>query len=147
MFSYKVPSALKQEHEELHARLVAAAQAGGRTQAAAQKVAHLLHAHFEKEEVFALPPLALLAPLSQGKVTPEMKRILPLTDRLKAELPQMLKEHQAIVSALKELVAAARQEHKPEVVEFAEKLMLHARTEEQITYPAAILVGEFLKSR
>ena len=28
-----------------------------------------------------------------------------------------------------------------------EKLMLHARTEEEVLYPAAILVGEYLKGR
>lgn len=147
IMNYKVPPALKQEHEELHAQLINATRAGGRTQKAAQKVAHLLHAHFENEEKFALPPLALLAPLSQGKYTPEMKSILPLTDRLKADLPQMLREHQAIVAALKELLAAARQEGKPQHIDFAQKLMLHAQNEEQITYPAAILVGEYLKTR
>jgi len=30
---------------------------------------------------------------------------------------------------------------------FAEKLMLHAQTEEEIFYPAAILVGEYVKSK
>jgi hypothetical protein len=31
------------------------------------------------------------------------------------------------------------------VARFAEKLRLHARTEEGVLYPAAILVGEYLK--
>ena len=31
-----------------------------------------------------------------------------------------------------------------EYVEFAEDLKLHAQTEEEVTYPAAILVGEYL---
>jgi len=33
----------------------------------------------------------------------------------------------------------------PEHARFAEKLMLHAQTEEEVLYPAAILVGEYLK--
>jgi hypothetical protein len=45
--------------------------------------------------------------LSEGKVTPEMKDILKMTDRLKAELPQMLDEHKAIIDALKILIDAA----------------------------------------
>jgi hypothetical protein len=34
-----------------------------------------------------------------------------------------------------------------EVVVFAEKLKLHAKNEEEVFYPAAILVGEYLKLR
>jgi hypothetical protein len=32
-----------------------------------------------------------------------------------------------------------------EIVHFAEKLKLHAKNEEEVLYPAAILVGEYLK--
>jgi hemerythrin superfamily protein len=70
-----------------------------------------------------------------------------MTDRLKAELPQMLAEHKAIVMALKNLIAVAEEEDAPELVRFAEKLMLHAQNEEEVAYPTAILVGEYLKLR
>jgi hypothetical protein len=70
-----------------------------------------------------------------------------MTDRLKPELGTMLAEHKEIVGALRKLVDAATAEHKPDVVHFAEKLILHAQTEEQVLYPAAILVGEFVKSK
>lgn len=36
-------------------------------------------------------------------------------------------------------------ENRLEIVEFAEKLELHARTEEEVLYPASILVGRWLK--
>lgn len=68
-----------------------------------------------------------------------------MTDTLKTELPQMLEEHKAIVAALEKLKETARQEKKPEVVHFAEKLVLHAQTEEQVSYPTTILIGEYLK--
>ena len=29
--------------------------------------------------------------------------------------------------------------------EFADKLILHAQTEEEVSYPTAILIGEYLK--
>jgi hypothetical protein len=45
------------------------------------------------------------------------------------------------------LGSAAELEHKPEYVHLAEKLRLHARNEEQVLYPAAILIGEYLKLR
>ena len=68
-----------------------------------------------------------------------------MTDRLKADLSHMLWEHKQIVIALKALIEAANLEGKEEVVRFAEKLMLHAQTEEEVLYPASILIGEYLK--
>ena len=43
------------------------------------------------------------------------------------------------------VVQHATAEHHPEVAEFAQKLMLHAQTEEEFSYPTAILIGEFIK--
>jgi hypothetical protein len=142
---FKIPHAMKVEHEELHADLTKAIQSGGKTGAAAQEVAEALHAHFESEEKYALPPLGLLPALAAGKIVPEMAQVFQMTDTLKAELPRMLEEHQAIVAALKKLIEAARQEGKPEYVHFAEKLMLHAQNEEEVSYPTAILIEEYLK--
>ncbi|HAF14835.1 MAG TPA: hypothetical protein DCK93_03345 [Blastocatellia bacterium] len=141
------PRPLKVEHAELHEELAKATKEGGRVGEAAKAVAELLHPHFVKEEEYALPPLGLLSMLAQGQVTPEMRDVLAMTDKLKAELPRMVEEHQAIVAALEKLVAAARQEGKPEYALFADKLMLHAQNEEEVLYPAAILVGEYLKLR
>jgi hypothetical protein len=141
----KIPESLKLEHEELHANLVRATQAGGKTGEAAKEVAKVLHAHFVKEEEFALPPIGLLAALARGEVDEQMRGVLVMTDRLKAELPEMFREHQAVIAALEKLTAAAKQEKLPEHARFAEKLALHAKTEEDVLYPAAILVGEYLK--
>ena len=143
----KIPESLKAEHEELHADLVRATKAGGKTGEAAKDVAKVLHDHFVKEEEFALPPIGLLAALARGEVDEEMRGVLVMTDRLKAELPEMFREHEAVVAALEKLTAAAKEEKLPEHARFAEKLMLHAKTEEEILYPAAILVGEYLKLR
>ena len=70
-----------------------------------------------------------------------------MSEKLKRELPQMLREHKAVVAALKKLAAAAKRENKMAYVRFAEKLALHAKTEEEVLYPASLLVGELLKSR
>lgn len=142
---FMIPHAMKVEHEELHADLTKAIQSGGKTGAAAQEVAEALHAHFESEEKYALPPLGLLPALASGKIVPEMAQVFQMTDTLNAELPRMLDEHQAIVATLQKMIAAARQEGKLEHVHFAEKLMLHAENEEEVSYPTAILIGEYLK--
>ncbi len=110
-------------------------------------MAKVLHNHFVKEEEFALPPIGLLAALARGEVDEEMRGVLAMTERLKAELPEMLQEHQAVLAALEQLTAAAEKEKLPEHARFAEKLTLHAKTEEEVLYPAAILVGEYIKAK
>jgi hypothetical protein len=142
---FKIPHAMKVEHEELHHELENAIQSGGKTGSAAREVAEALHIHFESEEKYALPPLGLLPALAEGRITPDMSEVFSMTDTLKAELPHMLEEHQAIVAALKKMILAAEEEGKPEPVAFAEKLMLHAQNEEEVSYPTAILIGEYLK--
>jgi hypothetical protein len=110
-------------------------------------VAALLHPHFVKEEEYALPPLGLLATVAQGTVTPAMRPVLTMTDRLKRELPEMLAEHRSVVAVLEKLAEAGKAETRVDAERFAEKLRVHAETEEQVLYPAAILVGEYVKTR
>jgi hypothetical protein len=142
---FQIPHSLKTEHDELHSQLAKAIAAGGRTGEAAQEVARLLHPHFVKEEEYALPQLGLLRPLADARITPDMAQAIALADRLKRDLPEMLKEHKSIVAALDKLAAAAKTENKTQFARFAEKLKLHAQTEEEVLYPASILIGEYLR--
>jgi hypothetical protein len=89
----------------------------------------------------------LLKPLADGKVTAEMHGAVEMAARLKADYPKMLEEHQGIVKALDALASAARAEGHATALQFSEKLKLHARNEEEVLYPAAILVGEYVKVR
>ena len=57
----------------------------------------------------------------------------------------MLTEHREIVKALQRLTEAAKSENMPEYVRFAERLMAHARAEEEVSYPTALLIGRYLK--
>lgn len=142
-----VPPSLKAEHDELHAELSRATKAGGRTGQAAEAVARVLHTHFEKEEEYALPPLGLLVDLAKNNdnIEQDIATALRMTDKLEAELPTMLAEHKEIVAALKKLSDAAEKESKPEYAHFAEKLMAHAKAEEEVSYPTALLIGRYLK--
>ena len=142
---FEIPKSIKLEHEELHESLEEATMEPGLVGDAAKAVQEVLQPHFLKEEEFALPPLGLLSKLSNGQITPEMKDAIAMADRLRAELRQMLKEHREIVARLKTLTEAALKENKLDYVQFAEKLTLHAQTEEEVLYPAVILVGEYLK--
>ena len=142
---FEVPKSIKLEHEELHEDLEEATMESGSVGDAAKVVQEVLQPHFLKEEEFALPQLGLLSKLSNGQITPEMKDAIAMADKLRVELGQMLSEHREIVARLKTLTEAALKDNKIEYVQFAEKLSLHAQTEEEVLYPAAILVGEYLK--
>jgi len=141
----QIPESLKIEHEALHAELVRATTLPEAVGEAARAVAQALHAHFEKEEEYALPPLGLLTSLARGEITPRMADVVAMTDRLEADLPHMLQEHQAIVSALEKLILAAKAANEPDVLRFVDKLLLHAQTEEEVSYPTSILIGKYLK--
>jgi hypothetical protein len=73
-----------------------------------------------------------------------MEPAVAMAHRLKADLGHMLLEHKEIVAALEALKEAAGSEGKASAAGFAEKLMLHAQTEEEVLYPAAILIGEYI---
>ncbi len=138
---------LKHEHAELHAGLVAASRSGGRTAAAAKAVERAFQPLFEREEAYALPPLGALMKLAKGDILPDSDRLVALADSLKKDLNYMLHEHRGIVVELHKLREAATEEKRQEYVELAERLLLHARTEEEVLYPAAILAGEYLRLR
>jgi hypothetical protein len=143
-----IPASLSIEHRELHATLEAITKLPGTTGMAALRVAELMSGHFRSEEEFAMPPLALLRPLAEDRWVPgSAPAVIAMSDRLKADWPKMLHEHQEIREALAVLAGEARAERRPDVLQFVEKLKLHAQQEEEILYPAAILVGEYLKSK
>jgi hypothetical protein len=145
--SFDTPKSMKAEHDELHANLERLTQSGGRTGEAAKSVAKVLDPHFVNENAYALPPLGLVVPLSQGKFECYMSAVLKMTDKLEGEMPTMLSEHKDIAAALKKLKDAATAEKKSAGVEFAEHLAAHAQTEEEITYPTALLIGLYVKSK
>jgi hypothetical protein len=143
----RIPDSLRLEHEQLHAKLAEATRLPGRTGEAARRVAKIMHPHFLREDEYAIPPLGLLARLAKGYLTPDMAEVLPLIARLKEEMPLMIDEHRAILGALIQLGNAASEENLRDWAEFADELRHHAQMEEEVLYPAAILVGEYVKSQ
>ena len=145
----QIPKSVQAEHEAIHSALVEATQAPGRVGTAAKNLAEVLHPHFVREEQIALPPLGLLAPLATGGDLSEttLSEALSMTDRLKSELPRMLQEHTKIRAATEKLRVVAQKEKASAYERFAEELTLHARSEEEVLYPAAILVGDVIRAR
>jgi hypothetical protein len=142
-----IPESIRVEHGEIHDALVRATKAPGEVGKAARDLAAVLHPHFVREEQIALPPLGLLAPLARGEVTPDMRAVLPLTDSLRAELPKMLEEHKAIHAATVHLGEVAKAAGDSAAARVAEQLLVHAQNEEEVMYPAAVLVGDIVRAR
>lgn len=145
----QIPEPMRIEHEEIHGQLEAATRAPGDVGAAARELVAVLAPHFERENQIALPPLGLLAPLAHGEAIAEehVARALAMTDSLRAELPGMLAEHVRIAAAAQKLEQVARAHGDAGVEALAQRLQMHARMEEEVNYPAAVLVGTLLRQR
>jgi hypothetical protein len=142
-----IPSSLKHEHGELLAELDVATKTAGGTGDAAREVSRLLRPHFRKEEEYALPPLGMLEPLAHGALPEAAEEAAALAARFAREIGAMLDEHKAISAALQRMYDSATADERADVARFARKLMLHARMEEEIYYPATIVIGDYLKIR
>lgn len=141
----QMPRSLRIEHDELHQFLAAATHEPGTLGDEIRRVARLLEPHARKEEAFAMPALGLIARLARGEVHADMAQVFPHTDWLKNNAATLVAEHHMIVAATEKMLEAARGERRFDCVEFAERLINHLRTEEEVLYPAAILVGEYLR--
>jgi hypothetical protein len=141
----RIPEAMELEHEELHKELRKATRVPGKVGKAAKQVAQVLHPHFERENELALPLIGVARELAEDKRSADFPKAMELFEKFKPEYEKMLQEHVEIVKALDELEKAAKKAKKVSVTDFVRKLKLHARTEEDLTYPTALMVGKLLK--
>jgi hypothetical protein len=139
-----IPGSISEEHAHLHEVLERATREDGALGMAARDVMEVLYPHFEKEEAFALPPLGMLT-LIKERSEEDIKGVIGLTDKLAEEIPQMMEEHAVIGRALHVLSQMAEEAGRMEYVDFCQDLMHHARMEEEVLYPASIMVGTYLR--
>jgi hypothetical protein len=141
----EVPSSIKKDHEilleQIHTITLFQDSAG----VVAIKLNDLMQHHFKEEEEFALPPLGLLSLLASGKIPEQSNEIILLTDKLPSQLTHLSVEHQLIKAFMDELRQADSNGSHPEIIEFEKGLHKHANIEEEVFFPAAILIGEYLK--
>jgi hypothetical protein len=144
---FSIPEPLRVDQNELCGALERAIWSGGKTGIAARNLLNVLQPHLLKEEEDLLQTLGLLMPLSRGQITPAMRQIPSRTEHLKARMFEIVREHVVIIKAARELLRVARAERKLPLAAFTGHLMLRAWTDEVVFYPAAILIGEYLKLR
>ncbi|HZR04847.1 MAG TPA: hypothetical protein VFA61_03345 [Candidatus Udaeobacter sp.] len=143
----EIPEPLRLREEAISAALRRAAETGGQTAEAAELLESILLPHLAKERVDVLEPLGLLPRLAAGEVCPEMAEVLPQIKQLVSDLRDLRVEHATVLSAIKRLVAAARQEGKSQQARFAERLLFRAWLDESIFSLLAILIGKWIGAK
>lgn len=140
------PASLEEEHKEIHEKLEKIVSSSGDTANMAKQVQSIMQPHFEKEEQLSIPVLGALQPYVNGTLTEETRnQVIKISQQFKQEYPSMLEEHKQIVAALDNLENIAMKENRQDVISFIAELKSHAMNEEQVTYPATIVVGELLE--
>jgi hypothetical protein len=84
-----------------------------------------------------------LKALARGETPAELAEMVKLAQALRIEMPQMIDEHRQIAEALHLLASNAEAAGKPDYVALAEEMLLHAHIEEDVLYPAAVLIGKY----
>lgn len=138
-----VPQSLQGGHASLRAVLKQAMREEGPLGDVARRLGEVIDGHMLREEMYALRPLGILQLLARGETPSELAEAQHLSEDLRRALPQMLDEHRQVAELVPLLARAAEAAGKPQFVAFAEDLLLHARLEEDVLYPAALLVGRY----
>ena len=101
-----------------------------------------LEKHFKEEEEYVFPLLGILPMLAKGEVPGESQKLIGMMNHFTENSGHMIAEHQIIGVQLYEL---QRVSHDAGMKKFIEDVQAHAKMEEEILFPAAILAGEYLK--
>lgn len=142
----KVPQTLRLEHVKLREQLYVLTKENTDLGAAARTLMELFYMHAVKEEERVLPALETLGMLAEGKITDSMRSLKDIADDLKGGLyEELLEDHKAIVTSLKNISQLAQAQGRNEYVKFADRFILHAQMEEEILYPASLVTAQYFQ--
>ena len=122
-----------------------AASFDDKTGKAVKELLKTLEPHFEKEEKIAMPVLGALTELVSGEKNRNIEEIAESQSQLLQEYKTMFEEHQKIGTLIERAKLEAKGEDHEEVAEILDALGHHARVEEDVLYPAALLAGTLAK--
>ncbi len=137
-----IAEALRIEHEEIRAALASASAEPGPIGKAAKRVARICLPHFEQEERIVFPIFGLLNRLASDDMRPEMADLLPQIGGFCAA--HLGKRHQSFDAAIEALLQVTRAEEGGKFAAIANLLQVHERLENELVYPAVILIGKYL---
>jgi hemerythrin superfamily protein len=130
------------QHEDLLAK---AKLLSAEKDSIAVKLYDVLKYHFSEEEQYVFPVLATLPELAAGNIPEKSDSIVGLTMRFKSNSAKLLAEHQIIKSLIEEYKLRAKTQNNTGFEEFEKALAEHATAEEEIFFPATVVIGDYLK--
>lgn len=136
-----IPKSVREEHEAIFAGLRRLARTDGSTGKATRSLLGLLEPHIEKEDMIAMPLLGAVPSISKGKRSRRLDEVISLQGKLTKTLPIMLAEHDMIRGRIAKAKEAAKKESNLEALLLLASLEHHAKMEEEVLYPAAVLAG------
>jgi hypothetical protein len=137
----EIPESVREEHEEIFSGLRRLANTGGGTGKAIRELLEVLEPHFEKEDEIAMPLLGAVARISSGQMQEGLDEVISLQGRLAEGLPSMLAQHKVIGGRIAIARERAGKEKNMEALSLLMGLQHHAKMEEEVLYPAAMLAG------
>lgn len=143
----KVPEVLLAEHRLLLSAIDSLALLKDSTGVVALKLKEIMEHHFKEEEDYVFPALGTLALLAGDHIPAESDRIIQLTEKLEKQHNHMIAEHQLVKAFLEDLLRVSNSEKHQGLETFKKAVLTHAAGEELIYFPAAILVGKYLKAK
>ncbi len=141
----KVPKAIVHGHANLIIELHEVIALGGKIGEKAKQLQAEMAPHFKKEEEYALPPLGLLIAFSEQKWEINAEEAIRMAENLELRLQEMKDDHAEITKTLNELKSLGEEEGNFIVKMFVKSLTVHMEMEDEVLYPATILIGNYLK--
>lgn len=105
----------------------------------------VMTAHFHKEEKYALPPLGLLLNLSEGDWQLDEDTAIDMAEAVNSKLAELQKDHENIEKLIQSLKSYAENGNYYDLERFINDLEIHMELEDQVLYPAAVLIGNYFK--
>lgn len=125
--------------------LLRAADHPDKTGRAIGELLKVLEPHFEKEETMAMPLLGVLPELVSGNKIHELRQIADSQELLLRDYESMFQEHKSLIPLINRAKDEATKENHIDTVKILEALVHHARIEEDVLYPSALLAGILAK--
>jgi hemerythrin-like domain-containing protein len=137
----KVPKSLKEEHEAFIDGLRSHSTKKDQTGVAVGQLLKLLEPHIEKEDQRLLPLLGALGEIAAGQPLENPTAVMRAYEKYAAQYPSMFAEHLPIKESIRRARRLAKKGGYGDVVDVLDALAHHSRVEEEVLYPAALLVG------
>lgn len=141
----KVPKAIIHGHANLIIEMSEVIAIGGEIAEKAKQLRDTMVPHFKKEEEYALPPLGLLIAFSEQNWEINAQEAIKMAENLQLRMEEMKQDHTNIRATLNELKILGEREGNFIVKMLVRSLTLHMELEDEVLYPATLLIGNYLK--